>query len=90
MTDHLATNEIDEKLGRYFKGEMPNPWPPCPTSRTVHTPSYLRVTRWAVAASIGLLLAGYLALAGFFPRESTRLDQDPSRGIGQHPRPSQK
>ena len=89
MTDYLPTTEIDEKLGRYFKREMPNPWPPCPTPRAP-TLSYLRITRWAVAASIGLLLAGYLALAGFFPRESTRLDQDPSRGFGQNPRPSQK
>jgi hypothetical protein len=84
MTDHLAKTETDEKLGRYFKSEMPNPWPPCPTPR-VQTPSYLRVTRWAVAASVGLLLAGYLALAGFFPRESTRLDQDPAGKIGQRP-----
>jgi hypothetical protein len=85
MTDHLRTTETDEKLGRYFKSEMPNPWPPCPTPRPSNGLPHLRITRWAVAASIGLLLAGYLALAGFFPRESTRLDQDPTRDIGQRP-----
>ena len=85
MTEHLPSTEIDEKLGRYFKREMPDPWPPCPQPAALRTRSYFRVTRWAVAASIGLLLAGYLALAGFFPRESTRLNQDPSRDIGHRP-----
>jgi hypothetical protein len=77
------TADIDEVLRDYFRAEMPEPWP----AWTAPPTTLRRATswsRWAVAASVGLLLAAYLALSGYFPREaSERLNNDPSRDIGQ-------
>lgn len=87
--NHKQTTDIDDVLGGYFRSEMPKVWPACPTPAPVlRRPSYLGRTRWAVAASIGVLFAAYLALSGFFPRETMgRLNDDPSRHIGNRPLP---
>jgi hypothetical protein len=81
--DARPRSDVDELLRGYFRAEMPEPWPACPTpERAVQRPSHLRITRWVVAASVGLLLVGYLTLAGFFPRPTGHLGHDPSRNIG--------
>ena len=83
MNANRLTGDIDEVLRDYYRTEMPEPFPACPTPRRSSVPSRSwHLARWAVAASVALLLAGYLALAGFFPRESSRLDND-GRHIGQ-------
>lgn len=85
------SGDIDDLLTAYFKSQLPNPWPawqaPPALNALNGTPrrraSWLSYTRLAVAASIGAMLAAYLALAGFFPREASgRLQQDPTRHIG--------
>jgi RNA polymerase sigma-70 factor, ECF subfamily len=60
--------EVDALLRDYFESEMPRPWPAfkAPITKPV---SWSRYTgRLALAASVALLVAGYLTLAGFFPR----------------------
>lgn len=82
MTVNRLSGDIDQVLRDYYRAEMPEPFPACPTPRRASVPSRSwQVARWAVAASVALLLAGYLTLAGFFPRESSRLDR--GREIGQ-------
>jgi hypothetical protein len=83
MTHINRHDDIDEQLRDYFTSELPDPWPACPTPyERPARPTLFSATRWVVAASIALLLAGYLMLAGFFPRETSRLDQNPGRDIG--------
>ncbi len=74
--------ELDDLLREYFHAEMPHPWP------GFKAPSAGRAKRsgsvWsryagrvALAACVALLVAGYLAVAGYFPgtNESNRLEQ---------------
>ena len=83
-----AANNVDRLLTSYFQSQMPNPWPTWQAPETPTLPHrrsrWLSLTRFAVAASLAGLLAAYLALAGFFPREAPgKLNDDPSRHIGQ-------
>ena len=84
---------IDGLLTVYFQAQMPNPWPDWQAPEAPHALPrrryrWLTISRFAVAASVGVLLATYLVLAGFFPREiSGRLKNDPSRDIGRNPAP---
>ena len=81
-----VANDVDRLLTSYFQSEMPNPWPAWqPEAQTPpRRARWLSLTRFAVAASLAGLLAAYLALAGFFPREAPgKLNDDPSRHIGQ-------
>jgi hypothetical protein len=64
--------EIDGLLRRFFRAEMPDPWPAAPaTGDPVSVPvtrpsrSLLR-SRFALAASLLLLLVGHLSLSGRF------------------------
>jgi hypothetical protein len=82
MTETPIKN-VDGLLKAYYEREMPNPWPEFRIPAPLRLSGWPNLTRWAVAASVGLLLAGYLALAGFFPRELQRLDSD--RNIGSNP-----
>src|SRR4051812_23397181 len=70
-------DDLDGLLRRFFRSEMPHPWPAAPTlpkSRAVvpfprrHTrrPWLAFSMRFAVAASVALLVTGYLSLAGRF------------------------
>jgi hypothetical protein len=65
-------NNVDMVLSRYFRAEMPHPWPECAASaqaRRTPPPSRFRAMgRLALAASVVLFFVGYLALAGYFPR----------------------
>ena len=81
---------IDGVLTKYFQAQMPNPWPawqaPETNGKLTRRSPWLNYSRWAVAACVAALLAGYLALAGFFPRERLRIDQNPSHEIGMSPK----
>ena len=64
--------EIDGLLRRFFRAEMPAPWPAAPAIRVpVSVPvtrpsrSLLR-SRFALAASLLLLLIGHVSLSGRF------------------------
>jgi hypothetical protein len=67
--------EVDRLLRDFFREEMPRPWPKMarPEERPAR-PTPARPDRWpglrrqlGVAASVGLVLVGYLALARSFP-----------------------
>jgi hypothetical protein len=72
------THNIDDTLRDFYRSEMPDPWPTMrapartlPMPKRSSRPVWLRsLSRLAVAASIALLLIGYLALASLFPRDS--------------------
>jgi hypothetical protein len=84
----INNGDIDGVLATYFKSQLPSPWPawnapPESNGLPQRRSSWLSYTRLAVAASVGVMLAAYLALAGFFPREiNGRINQDPGRHIG--------
>jgi hypothetical protein len=62
-------------LRAFFRAEMPDPWPLPPATElpchlAVERPWWKRTGRVALAASVGLILIGYLALASGFPRSA--------------------
>jgi hypothetical protein len=66
--------DLDNQLRRFFRSEMPDPWPavpevlPAPSSRQAQArPWFRHSSRLALAAAVGLFLIGYLALANRFP-----------------------
>ena len=65
--------EVDELLRGYLRGQMPHPWPAAPVPARRRSASVWRrpFPRLALAASVALLVASYLALAGRFSRETT-------------------
>ena len=77
---HTA-RDVDALLRDYFRAQMPEPWPEVDVPATLPLvqprSKWLRAfPRLALAASIVLLLLGYVALGGLFPKESTNaLDQ---------------
>ena len=64
--------EIDGLLRRFFRAEMPDPWPAAPATRVPVSVPVTRPTRpllrsrFALAASLLLLLVGHLSLSGRF------------------------
>ncbi len=80
-----ARPEIDHLLHGYFQAEMPHPWPAFAMPKAMRTKR--PVSFWsryggrvALAASVALLVASYLALAGFFPRLQTPTGVEPQTG----------
>lgn len=80
MTDMLKNEEarpdMDALLHDYFQAELPRPWPTFQAPRAARTKPPASVWsrysgRIALAACIALLAAGYLTLAGYFPRMAT-------------------
>jgi hypothetical protein len=94
MTDMLKNEEarpdMDDLLHDYFQAELPRPWPTFQAPRAARTkrPASLwsRYSgRIALAACIALLAAGYLTLAGYFPRMQTPTGViDINSNIGEH------
>jgi hypothetical protein len=75
-----VSDGLDGALRSFFRAEMPDPWPvmsapELPPQAAVVRPWWKRGGRFALAASIALMLVGYLALARGFPRsEGVRPD----------------
>jgi hypothetical protein len=73
MNESSPLPNVDGVLRAYFRAEMPDPWPqmrlpgvPLPQLSAWRGARL----RFALAASVGLFLTGYLALAGLFPRDT--------------------
>jgi hypothetical protein len=71
----MPDDRVDEMLRTFFRAEMPDPWPvleapELPPQTLVLRPWWKRTGRFALAASVLLMLLGYLALASGFPRSS--------------------
>ncbi len=82
---------VDGLLRDYFQAELPRPWPTFQAPRAARTKrpvSFLSrySGRIALAACIALLAAGYLTLAGYFPRMAapTGVEQVSPDMMGQH------
>jgi len=67
-----SPGEIDGLLRRFFRAEMPDPWPAAPATRVPVSVPVTRPTRpllrsrFALAASLLLLLIGHVSLSGRF------------------------
>jgi hypothetical protein len=94
MTEMLqnegARPDVDNLLHDYFQSELPRPWPAFQMPRSARTKR--QVSFWsrysgriALAACIALLAAGYLTLAGYFPRMQTPTGVHEVQDIGQMP-----
>src|SRR5438105_9348192 len=69
---------LDSLLRRFFRSEMPTPWPvapkvPAPAARKLQPsrPWFRHSSRLALAAAVALFLIGYLVLAGKFPADNS-------------------
>jgi len=77
-------DDLEGLLRTFFRAQMPNPWPTAPTPpfrtpkaiQSVPSRRRLMRSRWALAASIGLLLLGSLLLPGRFAPRS-KIEQGP-------------
>jgi len=78
MNDRIVSNhtesrpEVDDILRDYFQAQMPHPWPACrmPSAAPARRVGsfWSRYTgRLALAASVAVLVGGYLTLANYFP-----------------------
>ena len=72
-----SRSEVDAVLHDYFQAQLPNPWPafrePVTFTRKSTPASWSQSTgRFALAASIVAMVAGYLTLGGFFPQTQTQ------------------
>jgi hypothetical protein len=68
-----SEDELDGLLTRFFRAELPNPWPACPeppvqvlSSPLLHDRWALVRSRFALAASVGLIVAALWAVGGKF------------------------
>src|SRR5207249_685534 len=83
--------EIDDVLRDYFQAEMPHPWPafrqPLTLRRSAPASFWSRSSgRFALAASIILLVASYIGLGGFFTRPAVGNQNVPEMGGGLEPK----
>lgn len=93
MTETLheeARPDVDKLLGDYFQSELPHPWPAfhAPRSRPVNGAASVWSRyggRIALAACITLLAAGYMTLAGYFPRLQQGTGVQEIEQIGKNP-----
>jgi hypothetical protein len=71
------SDDLDGLLRAFFRAQMPHPWPSPRVSRFRTTPATtltssrrpVNRSRWALAASVGLLLLGSLLLPGRFTHD---------------------
>ena len=81
--------DVDALLGDFFRSEMPAPWPAAPlmvpqANRPRRVGSFWSRSsgRLALAASIALLVAGYLALSAYFPSRPANNGMQDMHNIG--------
>jgi len=71
MQNEEARPDMDNLLHEFFENEMPKPWPAFKAPLQTRAPKQASFWgqysgRLALAASVALLVAGYLTLGGFF------------------------
>lgn len=80
-TDFQRSDDLDEMLSAFYKSEMPHPWPALqlpaaeatlPLVRSERKLPSLWNSRFALAASVALLLLGTLLLSGAFRTNASR------------------
>jgi hypothetical protein len=83
-TQDKPMKDIDNSLQRYFRSEMPNPWPQAPEVSLTTAPAAREVSLWqtlsryvSIAAVLALLILGYWAVSGQFQNGSA------APGVGQ-------
>src|SRR5262249_41689368 len=91
--DDMPAHDVDGVLHDFFRAEMPKPWPQSAALEEPAPPRLLRkrvwsrnTSRWALAASIALLVAGYLTLAGSFSNSAKTGLGEGSWEIGSKPK----
>ncbi len=91
-SDSYTSDCLEGALRTFFRAEMPDPWPvlraPELPREPLARPWWKRSGRLALAASVVLMLIGYLAVARSFPRsDGVRQNVlEPASGtIGQKP-----
>ncbi len=76
--DAFRPDGVEGLLRRFFRSEMPDPWPApgVPQADTRRKPGrrFVLSSRLALAATVCFFLVGYLCLSGAFPRRN-----EPSR-----------
>jgi hypothetical protein len=66
---HASDEQVDRLLGDYFKAQLPAHWPPAPRTDRAR-PAAAKTTypavrsRWALAASVAVLVGGCWFLSG--------------------------
>jgi len=85
--------ELDRLLGAYFRSEMPARWPTTPQPwaeksppASRHTGDPSRKSRWALAASVALLIGGCWYLSGHMSDGKTKRDLDLGTGEAAPPK----
>jgi hypothetical protein len=80
MNERQSNPDVDETLRRYFRAQLPHPWPAARVPATDEAASLWRRSRLrlALAASAAAVLAGYLTLAGFWRQPVTSHAIDPN------------
>jgi hypothetical protein len=73
MQNEEARPDMDNLLHEFFEAEMPKPWPAFKSPLQTRVPKQASYWgqysgRLALAASIALMVAGYLTLGGFFTK----------------------
>lgn len=84
MHNEETRPEMDNLLHEFFESEMPKPWPAFKAPLQTRVPKQASFWgqysgRLAIAASVALMVAGYLTLGGFF---SKPVGQGGVQGVG--------
>jgi len=84
LSPNTPPEAVDRLLGDYFKAQMPARWPAAPrpgtkqTARSAPAVDTLTPARWALAASVALLIGGGWVVSHFTdngkPRNATNFD----------------
>lgn len=91
MNGYHQTEGVDAVLGRFFRAQMPDPWPQLEVPLSMPTPrnrfNWVRAGgRLALAASILFAVVGYIALGGMFPQDNPTSGLDAAlQEIGHNP-----